>query len=694
MSNQRSASPIEPSRAAPSPLAPATSGLPGRLGLLARTVSHLSPVQLAFRPLHVARTQLLARVTPLARLLGSAPAPALGPPLLALTGDLPPDGGAGHLRELGLARDALDRRVEHVGRTLALVPPRTGFTLADQPKLVRYQRNYLGIIRSLAVAARTQGFEDREGAARLAVDHVREFLERRPPGAGDAWEPYVVATRLLNLVVTRELLRPVADPPTGVFLDGPWLAAIAAHARWTAATLELHLLGNHLFTDGAALFVAGASLEGAEALALRSLGYGVLARAMITDVLPDGGHAERAPSYSALFLDQLSLVLCAARALGADPPAGTQAAAERLARQLTCIAHPDGEVPLFGDSAFGEGPLPADVGAPFHTGGDSLRRRLYGELGHAPPREAIRRSDGVAHIFDRTGVAVFRSGAHQLVVDTGPLGTDDQPGHAHADALTFELSQSGRRVVVDGGAGHYDADEWRAYVRGPLAHNSVSVDSHGSDEVWSAFRAGARGVVGRPHYQRAGTFHVLRGAVTSAYGWLQERLFFFVPGRLLVTFDRLTGAPSDARVCSHLHFAPEVTLGAAPDGRGFGLAWEGGKATLLRLAGTDFSTSRARGAPEALAGRVMSDGPPRGWVTRKLGVFEPAWDVELEAAPMPWGHVVGSALVLGHAVSVGAEPSSPLASVVRLEADGVVVHAAADAHGLRWEQRPESRPTP
>ena len=69
---------------------------------------------------------------------------------------------------------------------------------------------------------------------------------------------------------------------------------------------------------------------------------------------------------------------------------------------------------------------------------------------------------------------------------------DEQPGHAHADTLSFELSIHGRRVIVNTGASTYEAGEQRAAERGTAAHNTVRVDGQNSSEVWSAFRVARR----------------------------------------------------------------------------------------------------------------------------------------------------------------------------------------------------------
>lgn len=633
-----------------------------RAGRLLRTVARLHPAQLAFRPLHVARTALLGRVPLAARLLAGNPAARPGPRLVVLQGSLP-EGLPGLAVELARARRALGGELELVGHRLPLRPPETDFVAPEDPKLVRYQLNYLDIARSLAVAARCESFPAAPKAARLAVAHVREFVDRVPPGLADAWEPYAVATRLLNLVVARDLLGPVADPDERAFLDGPLVVSLARHARWLTATLELHLLGNHLFTDGAALFVAGCALDAGGAGAWRTLGDAIVTRSLAFDVLGDGGHAERSPMYQALYLDQLELVIAAARAARVPAPAGAREAAEALGRQLLAVAHPDGDLPLLGDSALDEAPLPEDLAGPLGLAPDSLRRRLYGVVGAAVP------VDGPLRLFPETGLAAVREGGELLVLDAGPLGTRDQPGHAHADALSFELSHQGRRLVVDGGAGHYEADEARAYFRGPFAHSGVSVDGEGPDELWASFRAGGRGRVEPLTTTRTGGLFVLRGAVRAAGGWRSERLVFYVPGALCAVFDRTEGVREGAHVRSHLLFAPDVDLaaGLSPDAL---LVQPVGRPPLplVRLLGGRWARHRGE------------ERPRRGFQAARLGRFEPTWAVELDASPL------GGAFGAAHALVLGAGRAEAVPGGALLEAGGVRVHVGLDRRGLRWEE--------
>jgi hypothetical protein len=632
-----------------------------RGALYARTLAHLHPAQIAFRPLNVARSRLLSASPRLAALAAGDSAATLGSPLLALSGTIPTE-LPGMAPELERATRALNGEQRLVGQTLRFDPPRTDFSPAA-PKLVVYQQAYLGIARSLAVAAHSDAFADAEKAVRLAVAHIREFVERVPPGTGFAWDPYPVAMRIINVLVARELLRPLCSDEDAAFLDGALLHALAQHARWLSLSLEFHLLGNHLFTDGVALYLAGCAVETSASVAWRAMGQTIITRSLALDVLPDGGHVERSPMYQALYLDQLELVLCAARALGVPAPAGAASLAQSLARFLLATAHPDGDIPLLGDSAFDEAPTPADLAGPLGLSQDSLRARLYGRLAsETPSPDRMARQS-----FPDSGLQVIRTDRDFLVLDAGPLGSRDLPGHAHADALSFELSHAGRRFIIDAGAGHYENDDRRAYFRGPLAHSSVSVDGHGSDEVWQVWRAARRAEVDPVIHTFLEGVHVLRGSVRSAWGWRQSRLLIFAPSQVLCVLDRIDNTTEGTRVASHIHFAPDVSVD--PGANGLRIRQGETDVRLVQLVGHGWSIHQGETSPF------------RGWTAFRMGEFEPAPEVELEASSLTdcWG--VAWALLFGAGADV-----RHVRSGIELELEHHLLSVAVDG-GLRWELR-------
>ena len=67
-----------------------------------------------------------------------------------------------------------------------------------------------------------------------------------------------------------------------------------------------------------------------------------------------------------------------------------------------------------------------------------------------------------------------------------------QPGHTHADSLSYELRIQGQPLVVDTGISTYDKTPRREYERSTRAHNTVVIDGRSSSQTWGGFRVGRR----------------------------------------------------------------------------------------------------------------------------------------------------------------------------------------------------------
>lgn len=329
------------------------------------------------------------------------------------------------------------------------------------------------------------GRPDRERALRLMEHWVRE----NPPGTPDAWDPFPISLRLVNWVKYLS-----ACDTCGPRVD--FVLRSAYHqALWLEDSLEYHLLANHLFKNAKALIFAGLFFRGKDAARWLALGLEILHRELSEQVLPDGGHFERSPMYHSMILEDCLDLL---NLLRGSPDAGKEAPGEpriralfearlhetarRMIGFLRGVVHPDGEIPLFNDAAFGIEAPPDHL---FRFGG------MLGVNGSADLPPTLRS-------FPHSGYFVMapREG-DQLIVDCGPVGPDYQPGHAHCDTLSFELSLGGRRVVVDSGCCQYEDGAMRRYNRGNRGHNGVTVDHRDQSEVWGAHRCGNRA---RPLY--------------------------------------------------------------------------------------------------------------------------------------------------------------------------------------------------
>jgi uncharacterized heparinase superfamily protein len=576
-----------------------------KLLLYARTLRHLRWEQVAFRALHVARERVRHRVPALAALqvAGRGPVPRVRLALHA------PDQDARALAHEE-ARAFLEGTLSFVGEQRPVTAP-IDWNPPGTSRLWRYHLHYLDVLKPLAALSLAGDAHARAHGERV----LQEWLTAHPVGHGEGWEPYPTSLRLVNLLVWA-----AAHP------HAPEIAAsCATHAHWITGRLERHLLGNHLLKNLKALLMAGLALEGLESERWQRVALARLVPEIREQVLADGGHFERSPMYHLVALEDLLEIVACYRATGLAEPAFLRDAAARMARFTAQILHPDGEIPLFNDAALGQAPAPRELLAladglqlvPFAANG--WRRALWTgrpaarETAHTPPEPTALR-----HLPD-TGLQIVREGPVALLFDTGPIGPDHLPGHAHADTLSFELSLAGARWIVDGGTAGYEGDPFRMHLRSAAAHNTVEVDGRSADELWGCFRVARRSRPGRAHLRRVGAAVHLRGEVHSAFGWIHRRDLFLWPAHGLVLVDRIDGAAArSAR--ARLHFHPDVHV--APDGDGFRLERDAMTA-WLRLV-------HAPGPAELFRGQ---HDPCEGWVALRFGPPVPAPTLRIPITP-------------------------------------------------------------
>jgi uncharacterized heparinase superfamily protein len=426
----------------------------------------------------------------------------------------------------------------------------------EVPKLWRYHLHYFDDLTAWDASARA----DWHGAL------ITRWLAENPPGHGTGWEPYPTSRRISSWIKWAL---------AGGRLPAAASDSLAAQARWLVRRLEWHLLGNHLWANAKALVAAGCFFEGAEADRWLALGGRILLAELDEQVLADGGHFERSPMYHALALEDVLDLLNAGGAWPGRLPAPLAAKLARVApemlRWLVCMSHPDGEIALLNDSAFDVAPRAGELA--------DYAERLGLALPAAP---------GPLEHLSASGYARAERGPFWLVADVGPLGPDYQPGHAHADNLSFELSAFGSRWLVDTGCSTYAPGPERSRQRGTAAHNTVLVDGRDSSEVWSSFRVARRARPRDVAVTTDGPLALIRGAHDGyARRGVLHRRELALGRNALVISDRLEGRFEHAE--SRLHLHPEVEL--EPLGAGRARLWRDGRALLLSAENTRIESS-------------------------------------------------------------------------------------------------------
>ena len=229
--------------------------------------------------------------------------------------------------------------------------------------------------------------------------------------------------------------------------------------------------------------------------------------------------------------------LCAVLSPGEFLPASLherlQQASDKANTWGAILRHPDGGLAFFNDTNLRE-PCPPPCPPPLAEGHVELEESGYHRL---------------------------RRGPWHLLWDCGAIGPDHQPGHAHADILSLELSLGTSRLFVNTGLRGYADDPRRAHVRSTRAHNTVQIGSDEQIELWGSFRVGARG---RPLLEtREISEHTMR--LVGSYAWptvpgspIHRRAIQITRDNRVQIEDRVEGARGTWTSRFHLH--PEASV--------------------------------------------------------------------------------------------------------------------------------------
>ncbi|MGI9255442.1 MAG: heparinase II/III family protein [Salinispira sp.] len=310
---------------------------------------------------------------------------------------------------------------------------------------------------------------------------IEDWVRQNPPCGGAGWEPYPLSRRIVNIIKWSL---------AGNELTAVWKQSIFLQAAWLRRNIEWHLLANHLLANAKALIFAGLFFTGRKPRRWLSLGLAILKSELDEQILADGGHFERSPMYHAIVLeDILDIINVLGAYYGAD--ADVTAAARAAIAMLgwaEVMTHPDTHIAFFNDSALGIAPTLSQLS-------DYAERLHVASTAHplaAPKDEPQRNVEPQCARLPQSGYIKIATGPATAILDVAPIGPNYQPGHAHADTLSFELSLWGMRVLVNGGTSCYGLSARRLAERQTSAHNTVEINGESSSEVWSGFRVGRR----------------------------------------------------------------------------------------------------------------------------------------------------------------------------------------------------------
>ncbi len=413
-----------------------------------------------------------------------------------------------------------------------------------------------------------------DSARRLARAALAVWLQRHKRWSPLAWAPGTLGRRVANWLGQHDFLLASAD-------DELRSTALASLARQ----------GRHLAR------LAGMGGGGAEAIAAaKGLTYAtvclpplkrhlpaaekLLARALASQVLPDGGHVSRNPAVHMAVLRDLIDMRALLRQAQLEVPAELQHGIDRMTPMLRFFRLGDGGLTQAGG------------------GGDVGREAVKLTLTHADMRGKPLKN------ASHSGYQRLAHGGTVAILDAGALPPPGQDSGAHAGLLGFEMAAGRERIIVNCGAQPAVDRAWRDSQRATAAHSTVVLDDRNCVEV-----VPGAGLVRRPQQVWANRQDSSDGSLVEAghdgyapvCGARVQRLLYLGPsGDDLRGEDRVTG-PEGHAVAVRFHLHPDVRAAVATDGA----------TVLLRLPAGAGWRLRCMGATLALADSVYLGEPGR-----------------------------------------------------------------------------------
>jgi hypothetical protein len=337
-------------------------------------------------------------------------------------------------------------------------------------------------------------------------------------------EAYPVSLRIMNSI------RYLSNKP----YDKDIINSFYAQLGYLYRHLEYQILGNHLLENAFALFMGGYAFDNEK---WKRTGKKLLCKELGRQILSDGSHFELSAMYHKVILFRM-IELVDWYSKTENPEylflEFIKANTTKMLNWLYTISLYENEIPYFNDS----------VNNVTYSNEQlfSFAQRLNF---HPPTKTNLKES----------GYRKFEKSKYQCVVDVGPIGASYQPGHAHADALSFILYYKKMPFFVEMGTSTYQAGIVRDAERSTEAHNTVVVNNENQSELWANFRVGNRANV-TIEFEQNNQIKASHNGYKKKYGIIHQRNFIFEANKINI-IDTLLNDKKNRGGKAYFHFHPD-----------------------------------------------------------------------------------------------------------------------------------------
>jgi len=426
------------------------------------------------------------------------------------------------------------------------------------------------------------------------VADLELWMEQNPPKLGINWASSLeIAFRSISWLWAFYFFKDSRSLSSRTFVRS--LKFLYLNARHLETYLSTYFSPNtHLTGEALGLVYLGVLLpEFKESGRWRELGARIMTEQLPIHARPDGVYFEQSSYYHRYTVDFYLHFLILSTLQGKAITNEVKTRMTALLDHLMYITQPDGTTPFFGDDDGGRLVVldrrPAnDFRAALSTAAALLNRSDYkfvaGEAAEETlwllGAESLQRFDNLQANEPALQSVAFKDGgyyvmrdewtakANYLLFDCGPHGQANC-GHAHADALAFELAANGKTLLVDPGTYTYTGSgELRDWFRSSAAHNTLTIDGRSSSISEGPFSWKSIARCEPLAWLSVGRFDYVAGSHNGYMPAAHERDILFLKHDYWIIRDRLESEVERA-VDLRFHFDsgtdPLIEAGAGQD---------------------------------------------------------------------------------------------------------------------------------
>ncbi|PCJ63809.1 MAG: hypothetical protein COA73_04780, partial [Candidatus Hydrogenedentota bacterium] len=309
---------------------------------------------------------------------------------------------------------------------------------------------------------------DRRAARVRAMELVASWLQVFDQWDVEAWAPDIMGQRIINWMAHAPLILDSND----LVYRSKLLNCLARQARHLYHTGDDGLRGLPRMQVIGGLILAGLYIPYGESWLKK--GTDLLNRAVMEEILSDGGISSRNPEDQYRILRDFLMIRLSYRTMGHPIPAKLEAAIGRMTAMLKNLLHGDGRLALFN-------------GARAQDAKDIAATIAFSEEFHQKSSASdVKRPSTPTSNGEKSGFRRLEQGPTVIIQDSGPPPDVDVSQNGHAGTLSFEMSVGKPRIIVNCGRGNSLAEDAGGDIhmlsRSTAAHSTVILNDKNSSE--------------------------------------------------------------------------------------------------------------------------------------------------------------------------------------------------------------------